>query len=57
MRCRAGPRPQRPGLPGPSPNAHPPPPITVLLGIDIIDIQPGRVNVSLGVGEHVYNPI
>jgi uncharacterized protein (TIGR00369 family) len=35
----------------------PPPPIAVLLGMGIVDIQPGRVTFSLEVGEHLYNPI
>ena len=35
----------------------PPPPIAVLLGMGIVDIQPGRVAFSLEVGEHLYNPI
>jgi uncharacterized protein (TIGR00369 family) len=35
----------------------PPPPIAVLLGMDIVDVQPGRVAFSLEVGEHLYNPI
>ena len=35
----------------------PPPPIAVLLGMGIVDIQPGRVRFSLEVGEHLYNPI
>ena len=34
-----------------------PPPIAVLLGIGIVDVQPGRVTFSLEVGEHLYNPI
>jgi uncharacterized protein (TIGR00369 family) len=34
-----------------------PPPVAVLLGMDIVDIQPGRVTFSLEVGEHLYNPI
>jgi uncharacterized protein (TIGR00369 family) len=34
-----------------------PPPIAVLLGMDIVDVQPGRVTFSLEVGEHLYNPI
>jgi len=35
----------------------PPPPIAVLLGMGIADIQPGQVTFSLEVGEHLYNPI
>jgi uncharacterized protein (TIGR00369 family) len=35
----------------------PPPPIAVLLGMGIVDVQPGRVTFSLEVGEHLYNPI
>ena len=35
----------------------PPPPIAVLLGMRIVDVQPGRVTFSLEVGEHLYNPI
>lgn len=35
----------------------PPPPIAALLGMGIIDVQPGRVRFSLEVGEHLYNPI
>ena len=34
-----------------------PPPIAVLLGLDVVDVQPGRVTFSLAVGEHLYNPI
>ena len=34
-----------------------PPPIAVLLGMGIADVQPGRVTFSLEVGEHLYNPI
>ena len=34
-----------------------PPPIAVLLGMGIVDVQPGRVAFSLEVGEHLYNPI
>jgi len=33
------------------------PPIAVLLGMDVVDIQPGRVTFSLEVGEHLYNPL
>lgn len=35
----------------------PPPPIAALLGMGIVDVQPGRVTFSLEVGEHLYNPI
>ena len=35
----------------------PPPPIAVLLGMGIVDVEPGRVSFSLEVGEHLYNPI
>ena len=35
----------------------PPPPIAVLLGMGIVDVQPGRATFSLEVGEHLYNPI
>ena len=35
----------------------PPPPIAVLLGMGIAEVQPGRVTFSLDVGEHLYNPI
>jgi uncharacterized protein (TIGR00369 family) len=35
----------------------PPPPIAVLLGMGVVDVQPGRVTFSLEVGEHLYNPI
>jgi uncharacterized protein (TIGR00369 family) len=34
-----------------------PPPIAVLLGMGIVEVQPGRVTFSLEVGEHLYNPI
>jgi len=34
-----------------------PPPIAVLLGMGVVDVQPGRVTFSLEVGEHLYNPI
>jgi uncharacterized protein (TIGR00369 family) len=34
-----------------------PPPIAVLLGMGIVDVEPGRVTFSLEVGEHLYNPI
>ena len=35
----------------------PRPPIAALLGMGIVDVQPGRVAFSLDVGEHLYNPI
>jgi uncharacterized protein (TIGR00369 family) len=35
----------------------PPPPIAVLLGMGMVDVEPGRVTFSLDVGEHLYNPI
>ncbi|HME64642.1 MAG TPA: PaaI family thioesterase, partial [Streptosporangiaceae bacterium] len=35
----------------------PPAPIAALLGMGIVDVQPGRVTFSLEVGEHLYNPI
>ncbi len=35
----------------------PPPPIAVLLGMGIVEVQPGQVTFSLEVGEHLYNPI
>ncbi len=35
----------------------PRPPIAALLGMGIVDVQPGRVTFSLDVGEHLYNPI
>jgi uncharacterized protein (TIGR00369 family) len=35
----------------------PAPPIAALLGMGIVDVQPGRVTFSLEVGEHLYNPI
>ena len=35
----------------------PEPPIVALLGMGIVDVQPGRVTFSLEVGEHLYNPI
>jgi uncharacterized protein (TIGR00369 family) len=34
-----------------------PPPVAVLLGMGIVDVQPGRVTFSLEIGEHLYNPI
>ncbi|HLK75946.1 MAG TPA: PaaI family thioesterase [Streptosporangiaceae bacterium] len=37
--------------------AIPPPPIAALLGMGIVDVEPGRVTFSLEVGEHLYNPI
>jgi uncharacterized protein (TIGR00369 family) len=35
----------------------PPPPVAVLLGMGVVDVQLGRVTFSLEVGEHLYNPI
>jgi uncharacterized protein (TIGR00369 family) len=35
----------------------PPPPIAVLLGMGVVDVEPGRVTFSLEIGEHLYNPI
>ena len=35
----------------------PPPPIAVLLGMGIVEVERGRVTFSLEVGEHLYNPI
>ena len=35
----------------------PRPPIAALLGMGIVDVQPGRVTFSLDVGEYLYNPI
>jgi uncharacterized protein (TIGR00369 family) len=35
----------------------PPPPIAALLGMGIVEVEPGRVTFSLEVGEHLYNPI
>jgi len=34
-----------------------PPPIAVLLGMSILQIEPGHVVFGLAVGEHLYNPI
>ncbi len=34
-----------------------PPPVAALLGMGIVDVQPGLVTFSLEVGEHLYNPI
>jgi uncharacterized protein (TIGR00369 family) len=34
-----------------------PPPVAALLGLGIVDVQPGLVTFSLEVGEHLYNPI
>jgi uncharacterized protein (TIGR00369 family) len=34
-----------------------PPPIAVLLGMAVVDVEPGRVTFSLEVDEHLYNPI
>jgi uncharacterized protein (TIGR00369 family) len=33
------------------------PPIAALLGLGIVEVEPGRVTFSLDVGEHLYNPI
>jgi uncharacterized protein (TIGR00369 family) len=35
----------------------PAPPIAALLGLGIVQVEPGRVVFSLDVGEHLYNPI
>jgi uncharacterized protein (TIGR00369 family) len=35
----------------------PPPPIAVLLGMSLGEIEPGRVTFTLDIGEHLYNPI
>jgi uncharacterized protein (TIGR00369 family) len=35
----------------------PVPPIAKLLGLGIVEVEPGRVTFSLDVGEHLYNPI
>jgi uncharacterized protein (TIGR00369 family) len=35
----------------------PPPPVAALLGMGIVDVQPGQVTFSLDIGEHLYNPI
>jgi uncharacterized protein (TIGR00369 family) len=35
----------------------PAPPIAALLGLGIVQAEPGRVTFSLDVGEHLYNPI
>jgi uncharacterized protein (TIGR00369 family) len=35
----------------------PAPPIAELLGLGIVEVEPGRVTFSLDVGEHLYNPI
>ena len=35
----------------------PAPPIAALLGLGIVEVEPGRVTFSLDVGEHLYNPI
>jgi uncharacterized protein (TIGR00369 family) len=35
----------------------PPPPIAVLIGMGIVQVERGRVTFSLEVGEHLYNPI
>jgi uncharacterized protein (TIGR00369 family) len=35
----------------------PRPPIAALLGMGIVDVEPGRVAFWMDVGEHLYNPI
>jgi uncharacterized protein (TIGR00369 family) len=35
----------------------PAPPVAALLGLGIVEVEPGRVTFSLDVGEHLYNPI
>jgi uncharacterized protein (TIGR00369 family) len=35
----------------------PPPPIAVLLGMNIVEVEPGRAVFTLDVAEHLYNPI
>ncbi|HXW80708.1 MAG TPA: PaaI family thioesterase, partial [Acidimicrobiales bacterium] len=35
----------------------PPPPIAVLLGMRIVEVEPGRAVFTLDIGEHLYNPI
>jgi uncharacterized protein (TIGR00369 family) len=35
----------------------PPPPIAVLLGMSILQVERGQVTFRLDVGEHLYNPI
>jgi len=35
----------------------PAPPIAALLGLGIVQVEPGLVTFSLDVGEHLYNPI
>jgi uncharacterized protein (TIGR00369 family) len=35
----------------------PPPPVAVLLGMDVIEVAPGRAVFTLQPGEHLYNPI
>jgi len=35
----------------------PPPPISALLGMDIVGLEPGKVTFALEPGEHLYNPI
>jgi uncharacterized protein (TIGR00369 family) len=37
--------------------ALPPPPAIVLLGIELVAAEPGRVVMRLGPGEHLYNPL
>jgi uncharacterized protein (TIGR00369 family) len=35
----------------------PPPPIALLLGMRLVEVEPGRAVFTLDVGEHLYNPI
>jgi uncharacterized protein (TIGR00369 family) len=35
----------------------PPPPLGLLLGMDVAQVDPGHVVFSLDIGEHLYNPI
>jgi uncharacterized protein (TIGR00369 family) len=35
----------------------PPPPIAVLLGMDLPHVEPGRAVFTMDAGEHLYNPI
>ncbi|MGA2209557.1 MAG: PaaI family thioesterase [Acidimicrobiales bacterium] len=35
----------------------PPPPVAVLLGMSLLEVEPGTVTFQLDVGEHLYNPI
>jgi uncharacterized protein (TIGR00369 family) len=34
-----------------------PPPVALLLGMDILEVEPGRAVFTLEPGEHLYNPI